>query len=187
MTAELVSFALPILVSAVLVFIVSSILHLAVPWHRNDYPKIPNEERALEALRLLAIPPGDYMVPNPDDPQVSRLAACADTLDEGPVMVLTVLPNGRTPMARNLTLWFVYLVVVAALSALADLIALRPAAGQPEVMHLTLLTSFMGYTLALWQMTIWYRRAWTTTAKATIDGLIYAAVTAGTFAWIWPR
>jgi hypothetical protein len=45
----------------------------------------------------------------------------------------------------------------------------------------------MGYAVALWQMSIWYRRAWSTTFKATVDGLVYALLTAGTFGWLWPR
>ena len=48
-------------------------------------------------------------------------------------------------------------------------------------------TAFIGYAVALWQMSIWYRRAWSTTIKATVDGLIYALLTAGTFGWLWPR
>jgi len=36
-------------------------------------------------------------------------------------------------------------------------------------------------------MSIWYRRSWGLTAKAALDGLIYAALTAGTFGWLWPR
>jgi hypothetical protein len=47
--------------------------------------------------------------------------------------------------------------------------------------------AFLGYAGALWQMSIWYRRAWSTTIKATVDGLIYALLTAGTFGWLWPR
>ena len=42
------------------------------------------------------------------------------------------------------------------------------------------------YAAALWQMTIWYRRALGTTIRSTIDGLIYAAITAATFAYLWP-
>jgi hypothetical protein len=34
---------------------------------------------------------------------------------------------------------------------------------------------------------IWYYRAWSTTFKATVDGLIYALLTAGTFGWLWPK
>jgi hypothetical protein len=36
-------------------------------------------------------------------------------------------------------------------------------------------------------MSIWYSRAWINTIKSTIDGLIYALLTAGTFGWLWPR
>ncbi|MFL5609195.1 MAG: hypothetical protein ACJ78G_00640, partial [Gemmatimonadaceae bacterium] len=56
---------LPILLSAIFVFIVSSIIHMASPWHKNDYPKLANEDQFRNALRPLAIPPGDYMVPRP--------------------------------------------------------------------------------------------------------------------------
>ena len=47
--------------------------------------------------------------------------------------------------------------------------------------------AFYCYSVALWQMSIWYRRAWSITLKATVDGLIYALLTAGMFGWLWPR
>ena len=50
---------LPILLSAVLVFVASSIIHMASPWHKSDYPKMPNEDGVMDALRPFAIPPGD--------------------------------------------------------------------------------------------------------------------------------
>jgi hypothetical protein len=55
------------------------------------------------------------------------------------------------------------------------------------VFHVVAVTAFVGYSVALWQMSIWYARAWSTTVKATVDGLIYALLTAGTFGWLWPR
>ena len=55
---ELSELWLPIIVSAVLVFVASSVIHMASPWHKSDYPKVPNEDRVREALRTLAIPPG---------------------------------------------------------------------------------------------------------------------------------
>jgi hypothetical protein len=48
-------------------------------------------------------------------------------------------------------------------------------------------TAFLGYSAALWPLNIWYKRSLTTTIKATIDGLIFALLTAGTFGWLWPR
>jgi hypothetical protein len=47
--------------------------------------------------------------------------------------------------------------------------------------------AFVGYSLALWQNSIWYKRAWAITLRVTIDGLIYALLTAGTFSWLWPK
>jgi len=65
--------------------------------------------------------------------------------------------------------------------------ALPPGTIYLQVFRFIGATAFIGYTLALWQMSIWYRRSWSLTIKATIDGLVYALLTAGTFGWLWPR
>jgi hypothetical protein len=54
---------LPVLLSSVLVFIVSAIIHMLTPWHRSDYPRFANEDKVLDALRPLGILPGDYLMP----------------------------------------------------------------------------------------------------------------------------
>ena len=56
---------LPILLSAAIVFVVSSVIHMVLPWHKSDYPRMANEDKVMDALRPLTIPPGDYMVPRP--------------------------------------------------------------------------------------------------------------------------
>ena len=178
---------LPILLSAVFVFIASSIIHMLSPWHKSDYPKMPNEDKALEAWRPLAIPPGDYMVPRPATRGALRSPEFVDKLNKGPVMVLTVLPNGPMTMGRSLALWFVYLLVVGVFSGYVAGRALPPGAPYLHVFRFAGAVAFIGYSLALWQMSIWYRRSWVTTIKATVDGLIYALLTAGTFGWLWPR
>jgi len=178
---------LPILLSAVIVFVASSILHTVLPWHHSDYPKMPNEDKVMEALRPLAIPPGDYMVPRPSTRADMRSPEFLDKMKKGPVMVVTVMPAGPFSMGRNLVLWFFYCVVVTLFSAYITGRALPAGAHYLQVFRFVGATAFMGYSLALWQMSIWYRRAWSTTIKATIDGLIYALLTAGTFGWLWPR
>ena len=65
--------------------------------------------------------------------------------------------------------------------------ALPGAASSRQIFRFAGITAFIGYAAALWQMSIWYRRAWITTIKATVDGLIYALLTAGTFVWLWAR
>ena len=178
---------LPILLSSVFVFVASSMIHMLSPWHKGDYPKIPNEDKVMEALRPLAIPPGDYMVPRASSRQDFRSPEFCEKLNKGPVMMLTVMPNGPFAMGRNMGLWFLYLLVVGVFSAYVAGRALPPAAPYLHVFRFAGAVAFVGYSLALWQMSIWYRRAWSTTIKATVDGLIYALLTAGTFGWLWPR
>ena len=184
---ELNALWLPILVSAVFVFLASSVIHMLSPWHKSDYPKMPDEDKVLAALRPLAIPPGDYMVPRPASRKDVGSPEFAAKLKSGPVMVVTVLPNGPFSMGRNLGLWFVYCLVVGIFAAYIAGRALP--AGEPylHVFRFAGATAFIGYSLALWQMSIWYQRSWTTTIKATVDGLIYGMLTAGVFGWLWPR
>jgi len=133
----LLTLSLPILVSAVLVFAVSSVIHMMSPWHKSDYPKLSNEDRVMDALRPLAIPP--------------------------------------------------YAVVVGCFAGYVAGRALPPGAPFRSVFRFAAATAFVGYALALWQMSIWYRRSWLTTIKATVDGLIYALLTGATLGWLWPR
>ena len=186
MTA-LSSLWLPILLSAIVVFLISSIIHMLSPWHKNDYPKVPNEDRLREALRPLGIPPGDYMVPRVSSREELRSPEFAEKLKQGPNLILTVMPAGPFSMTRNLIGWFIYCVVVSYFAAYIASRALPAGAAYLDAFRFVGATSFIGYTLALWQMSIWYRRAWSTTVKATVDGLIYALFTAGVFGWLWPR
>jgi hypothetical protein len=183
----LTSLWLPILLSAVIVFVASSIIHMMSPWHKTDYERLPEEEKVRAALRPFAIPPGDYMVPRPRTRDEMRTAEFMARVNEGPNLVVTVLPNGPWTMGRNLGLWFVYLAVVALFAAYMAGRALPAGTHYLVVFRFVGTAAFLGFAIALWQMSIWYRRAWSTTIKATVDGLIYAALVAGTFGWLWPK
>ena len=174
---------LPVLLSAVFVFVASSIIHMVLPWHKSDYPKMPDEDRFSDAVRPLALAPGDYFVPRVDSMKDMKTPEFANKLNQGPVLVMTVMPNGQFTMGRTLGLWFLYCLVTGLFAAFVAGGALPAGASYPRVFHVVALCAFMGYTLALWQMSIWYRRAWSTTIKSSFDGLIYALLTAGTFGW----
>jgi hypothetical protein len=176
---------LPILLSSVFVFVVSSIIHMALPWHKGDYGKLPEEDKVMDALRPIAIPPGDYMVPRCSSTADMKTPEFKEKLRKGPVMVVTVFPAGPFGIGKNLVLWFLYLVVVNFFAAYVTCHALPHGAPYPQVFRFAGVTSFLGYSAAIWQMSIWYRRSWVTTIKTTIDGLIYAGLTAGTFGWLW--
>ena len=183
----ILSLLIPIVLSAVIVFVVSSIIHMASPWHRNDYPKLPNEDQLRSVLRPLNIPPGDYMIPRPTGKEEMRSPEFAEKVRQGPNMVVTFLPNGPFSMKSNLVQWFLYALVVSVFAAYVAGRALPPGSPYLSVFRFVGVTAFIAYSVALWQMSIWYRRSWAITAKASVDGLIYALLTAGTFGWLWPH
>ncbi len=178
---------LPILLSAVIVFVVSSLIHMVTPWHQSDYPQVPNQDKVMDTVRPLAIPPGDYMIPRPSSRADMRSPEFAEKMKRGPVMMLTVLPSGSMAMGRNLVQWFLFCIVVGLFAAYLAGSALPAGAAFRQVFRFAGVTAFVGYSVALWPMSIWYRRSWLATSKATVDGLIYALLTAGTFGLLWPR
>jgi hypothetical protein len=179
---------LPILLSAVFVFVVSALIHMVLQWwHRSDYGKLPDEARVMDALRPFGIPPGDYMVPNCSGGAEMKTPEFKEKINKGPVMTLTVMPNGMINMGKSLALWFLYTLVVSCFAAYVSGHALPAGATCRHIIRFAGVTAFLGYAGALWQMSIWYQRSWTTTIKTTIDGVIYAAITAATFGWLWPR
>jgi hypothetical protein len=181
---------LPILVSAVAVFVVSSILHMTPLWHKTDYPRYPNEDRVLDALRPIGLPPGDYLMPRPANPAEMRSPEFKAKMQRGPAVLLTVMPPWKGSMVSNLSQWFVYCLVVSLLAAYITSAAVLPPLGPPtfgQICRFAGTTAFVGYSLALWQMSIWYRRAWSMTLKGTLDGVIYALITCAVFTWLWPH
>lgn len=178
---------LPILVSPVFVFLASAILNMALPWHRADFGKVPDEDKVMAALRAFAIPTGDYRVPCPGAMGDLKSPEFLDRMTTGPVMLITVVPPGPPALGAQLGQWFVYCVVVSVFAAYVAGRALGPGDTYLHVFRFAGTTAFVGYSLALWQNTIWHGRHWVATLKSTIDGLIYGLLTAGTFGWLWPR
>lgn len=178
---------LPILVSAVFVFIASSVIHMALTYHKNDYRKLPDEDGVMDALRKSGASPGDYLFPRCDTMAQMKEPAFQERWKKGPVGFLTVIGSGQQSMAGNLIQWFIYCVVVGVFAGYVAGRALPAGSHYLKVFRFAGVTAFSGYCLALWQNTIWYKRAWTTTFKSTVDGLIYAGLTAGTFGWLWPK
>ena len=178
---------LPILVAAVVVFIASSILHMALPYHQSDYRGLPHEADVMEAMRKAGVQPGDYMMPHGGSMAALKDPAFLDKYAKGPVAVLTVMRSGRPSMGLQLAQWFVYCAVVGVFAAYIAGRALGPGAHYLAVFRFAGATAFVGYSLALWQDSIWYKKQLSTTLKNTFDGLIYGLLTGGVFGWLWPR
>jgi hypothetical protein len=183
----LMSLWLPIVLAAVLVFVVSSILHMILPYHRTDWGRVPAEDDVMDALRRFKIPPGDYMLPCGGGPEAMRSTEFLDKMKRGPVALMTMMESGVPSMGKALAWWFVYSLVVGLFAGYVASRVLGPGTHYLQVFRVTGTVAFIGYALALWQNTIWYKRSVAATTKSTIDGLIYALLTAGCFGWLWPQ
>ncbi len=175
----------PILLSAVAVFIASSLIHTVLPYHRSDYGAVPSEDAVMDALRKFNIPRGDYLIPRPGGREQMRSPEFQEKHKKGPVVLMTVM-SGQFAMGKRFAQWFVYLLVVSALAGAVACHTLAPGASFKHVFHIVGLVAFASYGLALWQNSIWYERSWSTTLKSNVDALIYALLIAAIFGRLWP-
>ena len=183
---SIVSLWLPILLSAVAVFIISSIIHMVFQYHKNDFVKLPSEEQVMDDLRKHNIPPGDYNFPRANDMKDFKSPEFIEKMKQGPVGMLTMVESGPPSMGAQLFLWFIYCIIVGIIAAYIAGHAVQPGEGYLSVFRFVGCTAFACYSIALMQNSIWYKRNWGATLKSMFDGLIYALFTAGFFGWLWP-
>ena len=177
---------LAMLLSAVFVFVVSSIMHMLLPFHWKDYVKLPGEEQIMTAIRGQNVEPGDYMFPCPGSAKEMSSPEIVEKYKQGPVGLLTVRPNGTPNMGKCLGQWIVYLLVVSAFVAYVCAATLPRGAEYLKVFQVVGTIAIMVYAFGAIPNSIWKGTPWSTTVKFLIDGVIYGLVTAGVFGWLWP-
>jgi hypothetical protein len=175
---------LPILVSAVFIFIAANILWMALPfWHRCDYKKLADEGSILAALAKTAS--GQYVAPMMDWKNTTpeqRAAAQA-----GPMASIIVRNPGTFSFPKTLLLYFVYLVVVCTVVAYLTGVTLGPGTHYLRVFRVAGTAGILAFSFNSIADSIWYGKPWSVTFKIIIDGVIFGLLIAGTFGWLWPR
>jgi len=177
---------LPVLLSAVIVFIASSILHMVLPFHRSDYKQLPEEDRLLSALRTVDLKPGLYAFPYCTHKDM-KSPAMEEKRKLGPVGLLTVFPKGPMNMGKFLGMWFVYCLIVGLFVAYLAAHTVPFGAHHRTVFRVTGTAAFLAFGVGQIVNGIWSGQPWSNVAKHVFDGLVYALLTAGTFGWLWPR
>ncbi|HEY4683084.1 MAG TPA: hypothetical protein VIH17_07520 [Candidatus Acidoferrales bacterium] len=178
---------LPILLSAVVVFIASSIIHMVLPYHRSDYKRLPNEEKLLEAMRSAGVFPGHYMFPHVTSHKELKSAEMIEKYKKGPVGLVTVLPSRPPAMGKYLLKWFIFCLAMGVFVAYLAGRTLHVGTEYLAVFRIAGTVAFLGYSAGQALDSIWKGQAWSTTIKHMFDGLVYGLLTAGVFGWLWPR
>ena len=177
---------LPIVLSAVIVFVASSIMHMLLPYHRSDYQKLPEEDKVLAALRPVGLKRGLYVFPFCTHKDMKSPEVVAK-YNQGPVGMMTIAPNGPPAMPKFLGLWFGYCLLIGFFVAYLAAHTVAHGAHYRHVFRVVGTAAFLAYGLGTISDAIWKGQTWSMTIKEVVDGLIYALLTAGTFGWLWPR
>lgn len=183
----LIQLWMPIVLSSVLVFIVSSIIHMATPMHKGDFKKLSNEGGVMESVRLHGVEPGTYMFPLACSMKDMGSPEMVAKIQRGPVGWLTIAPPGGCNLGKSLICWFIYSLIVSLLVAYVSWYGLGAGANYLSVFRVAGGAAILGYSLGHMHDPIWKGGSWTTACKFVFDGIVYGLVTAGTFGWLWPN
>lgn len=173
---------LPILISAVVVWLAGALVWVVLPWHKKDFSRLPDEDAARAALADLA--PGNYMLPYCADRNELKDPAVRKKFEEGPIGFVTLVASGMPTMGGKLLGSFVYYVLVGVLCAYLVTRTVVPTTDYLEVFRVSGTVAFVAYGVAYVQDSIWFGRPWSITAKSLLDALIYALLTGGVFGWL---
>jgi len=176
---------LPVIVTAVAIFIASSLIHMVFKWHNSDYKKLGNEDDVRAVIRAGSPAPGLYILPHCADMKDMAGEAMQKKYIEGPVAMLTVRPSGSPGMGKPLVLWFVLSLAIAAIAACMAAGAYPGKANAHPAAHLAAVITFLAYYIGSVQMAIWMGKTWSSVGKDLLDSIIYAVVTGLVFAWLW--
>ena len=177
---------LPVVVSAVTVWLVSAVVHMALKYHRADYRQLADEDSIAQAVRRVGPAPGLYVMPYLMDPSRMKDPAVRKRYEEGPVALLTVLRNGPPAMGKHLVQWFLYCLLASFVTGYLARHTLSPASDGLKVMQITGTVAFAAYGFGYFQDSIWQGIPWSNSLRGLFDAALYALTTGLVFRLLWP-
>jgi hypothetical protein len=181
---------LPIVVSAVLVFVLSAATHMLLPARKTEWGRLAKEGDVQAALRGLT--PGLYAFPasstpgeNPTPEDMKRWAA-------GPSGWLSLVPAGPINMGRNLGLSLLMNLFVSFTAAyIATLtlgsVPLQLFPHERVVFRVISTIGFIAYFAGPIYEAIWYWKPFRSLAMGAVDALLYGLAMGVTFSMMWPK
>jgi hypothetical protein len=176
---------LPILLSAVAVWVASAIIWMVLPYHKSDYGKLPDEDAARQAITP-QIAPGQYSFPHATSAKDAQDPDTVRKFEEGPVGFVTVIPSGAPTMGSKVGLSFVFYLLIGTVVAYLASRTLDPGADYLAVFRITGTVAWLSYGAGAVQDAIWFGKPWSSVVKGLFDALVYGLLTAGFFGWLWP-
>lgn len=178
---------LPIVLSAVIVFFASFLIHMVLRYHQSDYTKLPNEDAVRAAIRSGSPKPAQYIIPHCASPKDMESAEMKQKFIDGPVAVLNIKQSGAPGMGPMLIQWFIFVLVISFFLAYVASHTLPAGTEYLAVFRVVGCVGFLAYAGGVIPAAIWMGKPWPVAIKEAFDGLVYGLLTAGTFGWLWPK
>ena len=183
----IVSLWLPILLSAVLTFVVSAIIWMVMPWHKTDHARVSDEGALLAALRAQNLEKGVYLFPFATGGADTQTPEYKEAVAQGPMGTLRIMTTSGPPaMGPRMLMSFVLYLVIGCFAAYVATRTLTPGASYIAVFRLTATVVFICHSVAHFHDVIWFGQRFSTALKNSFDGLIYGLLAGGVFGWLWP-
>lgn len=176
---------LPIIATAIAIFIASSLIHMVFKWHNAEYRPLPNEDEVRKVLGDAKLDPGLYVTPHCPDMKEMGSDAIQQKFREGPVCHIVMRQAGAPAMGKNLLQWFIFSIVIAALGAWLASHAYGTNSNAHLVGHFVGVFTFVAYGCGSVQESIWMGKPWSSTYKYLLDAFIYGVVSALIFWQLW--
>ena len=175
----------PILFSGLAVFVLSAISWTVLPFHNNEWNKVPNEDAVAAALRAGNLAPGLYSLPHAGDSKGMGSPDLQAKRGDGPVAFVTVAANGMPPMGPMMAKSVLYHLIVSIFVAYVASLTLAPGAEYLAVFRITGTVAFMAYALGTVPDSIWFAKPWKSYALHAVDSLVFGLVVGGFFGWLY--
>lgn len=177
---------LPILISAAVVWVVSAIVWMALPHHKNDFIALADENSFIDFLRKSGIKPGNYVFPDFRGREAMKSEKTCKALEAGPVGHLSVWQTPLTMGGKMFGTFIVYLIVNTFIAYLAAVTLPKPAEFA-RVFQVVGTAGIIAYSFSFIPNMIWFGAYRRTIVAGIIDGIVYGLITGAIFAWRWPH
>jgi hypothetical protein len=178
---------LAILVAGLLSWIASALIHMLIKYHNADYKGLSNEDAVSSALADKSPVPALYTLPYCSDMKAMGEVAMQKKFNDGPVAMIIIMPNGMPPMGKLLTQQILFFILGSFLIGYLASISIAANTDVMMVFRQVFIASFLTYGWAQIPYSIWMGQPWSNCVRYLLDALIYAAVTASTFSFLWPN
>lgn len=177
---------LAIIVAGLLCWVASALIHMLIKYHNADYKGLANEDAVSVALAEKYPKPALYTLPYCSDMKAMGEEHMQKKFKAGPVAMITIMPNGMPPMGKLLTQQILFFIFGSLLIGYLTTLSITINSEFMTIFRQVFVAAFLTYGWAQIPYSIWMGQPWSNCIRYMLDALIYAAVTAATFAFLWP-